>query len=193
MQTGPDNAAKLSSALRGLLTILLGGFVGALLGVALFLLWSRSLFNPWHALPEPPEPPVRLAGATVDTVTVESASGVLYAYNLNSPGDGWTRPDAARSESDEPCQHYAEKAPPLNRVIERRWACEDLSDAGVTTVYALRQDQRVWYWTRFDSGLGSLAVMLGLPVCGGVLGLFAGLALYVLRWRRRASSTQTLD
>jgi hypothetical protein len=117
-------------------------------------------------------------------VTVQTAGGSLLLYELNAPELGWVPVETARNQTDENCEPFAKKAPAIDDVRERRLACQNLADAGSTTLFVLRGDGLIWYWTQFDSAYMALATLVVVPLCGGIMGLAAGLVLFfILRYR----------
>jgi hypothetical protein len=158
--------------------------LGIVLGCLGAYTWPAGLFNPWHALPALNEPVSQMAGVTVDAVTVQTAGGSLLLYELNAPELGWVPVETARNQTDENCEPFAKKAPAIDDVRERRLACQNLADAGSTTLFVLRGDGLIWYWTQFDSAYMALATLVVVPLCGGIMGLAAGLVLFfILRYR----------
>ena len=159
--------------------------LGIILGCLGAYTWPAGLFNPWHPLPALSEPVSQMAGVTVDSVTVQTGNGSLLLFDLKAPEQGWVPVETARDQTDENCEPFAKKAPAIDDVLERRLACLNLADAGSTTLFVLRGDGLIWYWTQFDSAYMALATLVVVPLCGGVLGLLAGLVLFlILRYRK---------
>ncbi len=94
--------------------VLLMGLGGFILGVLVVIAWSSGWLNFWHRLPSPPETAVRLMGATLHSVDVETADGRLYRLELKSKGQQWMEVTATLTQTAEDCDFFARRALPLN-------------------------------------------------------------------------------
>lgn len=174
---------------RVLLLMLAGGLLGLVLGCLwVTVIGPRVWRTPFRALPAAPGAVQHIAGATVDSVDVTLADGRLLRYHLRETAFGWQPADSPRSESDGGCEPFAARAPRIAGVVERQVACRDLSDAGATAIFVLRDDGRVYYWYHFDSAYLALAALIFIPLMAGLAGVIAGLALFYLQRRRSAGS-----
>jgi hypothetical protein len=168
-----------------ILLMLGGGLVGVVLGCLGVTAWPAGLFNPFRDLPAAPAPIREMAGVTVDTVDARTSDGRLLRFDLRASDRGWQPADSVSSESDSGCEPFADKAPRVDGVRERRVACQNFADAGVTTIFVLRENGRVAYWTRFDSAYMTLAALIFVPLGAGLVGSLVGLVIFlILRWRR---------
>lgn len=171
---------------RALLLALAGGLLGLVLGCLwVTVIGPRVWRTPFRALPETPAAVQAIAGVTVDSVDVRLADGRLLRYHLRETALGWQPVDSPRSESDGDCERFTTRAPSPGPVVERHVACRDLSDAGATAIFVLREDGRVSYWYHFDSAYMALAALVFIPLLAGLAGVIVGLVLF-FRQRRRA-------
>lgn len=175
--------------LRVLGITLVGALLGTLLSCLISAAWAYKWFNPWRALPAPPEPAISIAGASVDGVDIETHSGRLLHCEMDNRGSGdcWQEVAAAQTITDEGCEQWAQDARPQAGTVERVEVCENYADAGITVVYALRQNGSVYAWSEFSSAYDILVAFICVPlgaVAGGVVGLAAALLWRSRRLRR---------
>lgn len=167
---------------------LVGGLFSCLLGYGLAQKWTV----PWHTLPETEGPVRGIRGVTVDSVDVETTNGGLLRFQTDQPEQGWQKVDAPLNESDEDCKLLPSIQPPAD-ALEQRLACANYADGGVTTMFVLRRDRRVAYWSASDSAYEGLFFLIICPVvgvpAGMVLGAVLGFVLGVFkRWQHAAPS-----
>jgi hypothetical protein len=161
--------------------VLLLALLGAVFGCLGVSSYNAGWFNRWRALPALPEPAAELSGATIDVISVTTAAGQVYQFDLQARERGWQATTEIYDLTDEDCERFAERAPDLSAVVETRLACEDFVEAGTTTVFALRENRRVYYWREESSAYLALLLIVACPSGGALLGLIVGLILVLTR------------
>lgn len=178
----PDKRPRLSAG-RVIGWMFLTGLAAALISFGLAYGFAFKAFVAWQALPDTPEAVQSLAGATINSIDVQTASGAFLRCQPDETDTCWETVSAPEIETDERCEPF-NRARPLTRVKETLLVCQDYADGGYTALYALRENGRVYAWRTGDSAYEALLLLL-CPAAGGLVGLVLGLLIGLLRRGKR--------
>lgn len=167
--------------------VVLLGLAAGLIACGLAYGFSQKWFVAWRTLPLTEPPVTAIRGATVETVDVEAGDRLLR-FDINDPELGWQTVETPRSESDEGCERFLRTRAPSN-AVEQRLVCRDYADGGITTLYILRMDGRIGYWSAGDSAYEVLLLFI-CPAVAAPVGMGVGLAVGLIRNRKRKEAAQ---
>ncbi len=161
--------------------LLISPFVGCVAGGLLVSFWQSPAAVRWESLGAPPEKPVKIVFAHMDSVYVQSATGQTYSCEIEPNRSCWNETQTDISAlSSWTCRGETPIPPPSDKIISRAEACQYLVEIGQRrVVYALTGDGQIWMW-RYAPQSWSIIPGIEGVLPGAVVGLLIGIILAII-------------
>ena len=164
---------------------------GAVLGVCAGLIVASGGFAPWESMGAPPGGAVAILQITESTIYVEAADEAVYSCDFRDRTQCWVRTQLENLPPRErPLELvYPGAATPVVTIAEREASIRfQHFEGGGSTKFRLEKDGSVS--TRSTSDFFGALMLLGFPIAGAGLGLFASVAILLVRCLRSRKPSQ---
>jgi hypothetical protein len=174
----------------------LGLIVGVGGGYGVLILGGQGAFSSWELL-KGDHQFEKIITADNQTVWVQASDGKVYSWNTNCYRENcnqWVEvKEIPKNDSEyssgttidigSSCgtDDRVQNAP--GKVVECAKVIESMADFGMTVYYALLDDDQIWMWKHSGSNIEFELI----PLCGGFLGIVAGIIGFIVFLIRRAT------
>ena len=177
--------------------------VGLIIGVGIaygfLILGGQGVFSSWELL-KGDHPFEKIITADNQTVWAQASDGKVYSWNTNCYRENCDQWVEAKEIPKNDSEYYSGQTLEISnscgtddrvrnapgKVVECAHVVVSMADFGTTVDYALLDDGQIWMWELSGSNIEFEVV----PLCGGFLGIVAGIVGFIIFMIRRERKSQ---
>jgi hypothetical protein len=179
--------------------IIVMGALGCILGLGLASMVGDGYFQPWEALPAPPQEPSEIIPGGAPSLYVRTLDGTVYYYS-DRQNEGWiqgTIPQDILSPTEVtgPCDFSSPDFSPLTKPPKDIKDCvqdtTEYADGYIHYILAIDGDGDLWMRKRGSSPYEGIFRTICFSAFGLLLGIVTALVVNIIIAYRRQSQERT--